>query len=89
MCRLARVQNTPATWSMIAATIEIEGYHARLERSKDGMIYGRVVGLEEIINFKAVTMRVAERQFAVALEAYFERCKQRGVEPEKPRALGF
>jgi predicted HicB family RNase H-like nuclease len=54
------------------------------------MLYGRVLGLEEIVNFKAPTMRVAERQFIKALEAYFERCKQRGIEPEKPAAnMGF
>jgi predicted HicB family RNase H-like nuclease len=53
------------------------------------MLYGRVIGLEEIINFKAPTMRVVERQFDKALEAYFERCKMRGVEPEKPVSLGF
>ena len=74
---------------MINFIIEIEGYHARIERARDGMLYGRVIGLEEIINFKAATQRVAERAFAKALESYFERCKQRGIEPEKPRALGF
>ena len=75
--------------TMSQPILEIEGYYAKLERERDGMIYGRVIGLEEIINFKAVTIRVAERQFALALESYFERCKQRGVEPEKPRTLGF
>jgi predicted HicB family RNase H-like nuclease len=74
---------------MINFIVEIEGYHARIERGRDGMLYGRVIGLEEIINFKAATQRVVERAFAKALEAYFERCKQVGKEPEKPRALGF
>ena len=74
---------------MLGTIIEFEGYHAKIERTADGLIHGRVIGLEEIINFKAATMRVAERQFAKALEAYFERCKQRGIEPEKPRPLGF
>ena len=74
---------------MIDYMIELEGYRARVERCRDGMLYGRVLGLEEIINFKAPTMRVVERQFAKALEAYFDRCKLRGIEPEKPVALGF
>lgn len=74
---------------MIDFMIEFEGYRARVERARDGMLYGRVIGLEEIINFKAPTMRVVERQFAKALEAYFERCKMRGVEPEKPAEMGF
>jgi predicted HicB family RNase H-like nuclease len=69
--------------------IECEGYFARVDRDRDGVLYGRVIGLEEIINFKASTQRVVERQFAKALEAYFERCKQKGIEPEKPKAPGF
>jgi predicted HicB family RNase H-like nuclease len=69
--------------------IECEGYYARVERARDGMLYGRVIGLEEIINFKAVTQRLVERQFTRALEAYFERCKARGVKPEKPRAFSI
>ena len=76
---------------MIHHLIEFEGYRARIERSPDGMLYGRVLGLEEIVNFKAPTMRVVERQFIRALEAYFERCRQRGEEPQKPTddGLGF
>ena len=74
---------------MLEYLIEVEGYRAKIERSRDGMLYGRVLGLEEIVNFKAVTMRVVERQFSIALEAYFERCKQRGVEPAKPAPTGL
>jgi predicted HicB family RNase H-like nuclease len=74
---------------MIDFMIELEGYRARVERARDGMLYGRVLGLEEIVNFKAPTKRVIERQFAKALEAYFDRCRTRGVEPEKPVAMGF
>ena len=74
---------------MLAYLVEVEGYRAKVERSRDGMLYGRVLGLEEIINFKATTMRVVERNFAKALEAYFERCRQKGIEPAKPAPLGF
>jgi predicted HicB family RNase H-like nuclease len=74
---------------MTQTIVEFEGYYAKIERGRDGMLYGRVVGLEEIISFKAATLRVVERAFAKALECYFDRCKQRGIEPERPRALGF
>ena len=69
--------------------IERDGYYAKVERDRDGTLHGRVIGLETIISFKAVTQRVVERQFAIALEAYFDRCRQLGVEPEKPRPLGI
>jgi predicted HicB family RNase H-like nuclease len=74
---------------LVHSVIELEGYYAKVERGRDGFLYGRVIGLEEIINFKAPTQRVLERCFAKAMEAYFERCKVRGIEPEKPRSLGF
>lgn len=74
---------------MIDAIIEFEGYRARVQRSRDGMLYGRVIGLEEVINFRAPTLRVFERQFAKAIEAYFDRCRVQGIEPEKPVSPGF
>jgi predicted HicB family RNase H-like nuclease len=74
---------------LVHSIIELEGYYAKLERGLDGILVGRVIGLEEIIQFKAPTQRVVERCFSRALEAYFDRCKQRGIEPEKPRNLGF
>ena len=75
---------------MINQLIEFEGYRATIQRGTDGMLYGKVLGLNEVVNFKAATMRVAERQLIRALEAYFERCHQRGMEPEKPVAhLGY
>ena len=74
---------------MIEYMVEIEGYRAKIERARDGMLHGRVIGLDEVINFKAPTKRIVERQFAKALEAYFDRCRTRGVEPQKPKSLGF
>jgi len=84
----ARLAKVPAP-NLQFQLIEFEGYYARVERARDGLLYGRVIGLEEVINFKAVTQRVVERQFARALEAYFQRCLQKGIKPEKPRAFGI
>ena len=69
--------------------IELDGYYAKVERERDGILHGRVIGLETVISFKAATQRVVERQFASALDAYFDRCRQLGIEPEKPRPLGL
>ena len=69
--------------------IERDGYYAKVERDRDGLLHGRVIGLDAVISFKAVTQRVVERNFARAMDAYFERCRQLGVEPEKPRPLGI
>ena len=74
---------------MASFLIENAGYRARVERSNDGMLHGRVIELDECINFRAATVGVITRRFAMALEAYFDRCKQLGVEPEKPQPLGY
>ena len=54
-----------------------------------GVLHGRVIEINEIITFKATTFRMAETKFARALQAYFTRCRQSGVEPEKPTVLDF
>jgi predicted HicB family RNase H-like nuclease len=69
--------------------VEIEGYRARVERGHDGMLYGRVLEMEDLVYFKAATQRLVETKFAKALEMYFEMCKQRGIEPRKPMGPRF
>ena len=69
--------------------VEIEGYRARVERDRDGILHGRVLEMEELVYFKAATIRMVETKFARAIEAYLEMCKQRGVEPRKPGAHAF
>ena len=74
---------------MLSFLMELEGYRARIERDRDGILHGRVIEIEEVIYFRASTLRMVERKFANALELYFERCKQVGREPEKPIPMGF
>ena len=74
---------------MLAYLVEIEGYRARIERDREGVLHGRVIEIHEVITFKATTQRNVEPKFARALQAYFTRCEQNGVKPEKPQALGY
>ena len=74
---------------MVPFLVEIEGYRARVERDRDGTLWGRVIEIDEVITFKASTMRVVETRFAKALSAYFERCLQKGIPPQKPAPKGF
>lgn len=69
---------------MVPFLVEIEGYRARVERDRDGTLWGRVIEIDDVITFKASTMRVVESRFAKALGAYFERCLQQGIKPQKP-----
>jgi predicted HicB family RNase H-like nuclease len=74
---------------MLSLLYELEGYRARVERDREGVLHGRVIEIDATITFKAQTMRLVERNFARALEAYFERCRLLGTEPEQPNPLGF
>lgn len=74
---------------MASFLVELEGYRARVERERDGTLHGRVIEMEEIIQFRAPTMRMLESKFARALETYFDVCKERGIEPKKPTGLIF
>jgi predicted HicB family RNase H-like nuclease len=69
--------------------VEIEGYRARVERDRDGILHGRVLEMEDQVYFKAPTVRMVEAKFANALQSYFEMCKQKGIEPRKPNAAAF
>jgi predicted HicB family RNase H-like nuclease len=74
---------------MLSYLIELEGYRARIERDREGVLWGRVLEISEPINFKSPTVRNVETRFAQALSAYFERCAALGKEPEKPQGSGF
>jgi Uncharacterized protein encoded in hypervariable junctions of pilus gene clusters len=69
--------------------VEMEGYRARIERERDGTLHGRVLEMEEIIQFRASTIRMIETKFAHALEMYFVFCRERGIEPKKPSGPSF
>lgn len=73
----------------VSFIVEIEGYRARVERDREGMLHGRVLEMEDLVYFKAATMRLVESKFANALQLYFELCKQKGVEPKKPTPHSF
>lgn len=69
---------------MLSLLYEIDGYRARVERDREGVLHGRVIEIEEVITFRAISIRLVERNFSRALEAYFDRCRMEGKEPEQP-----
>ena len=69
--------------------VEYEGYRARVERDREGILHGRVIDLEEVITFKSISFRMVESKFHRALQQYFSRCEKMGIKPEEPKAVGF
>lgn len=51
---------------------------------EDGMLYGKVLGIEDTILYQGVTIEELKRDFMGAVDAYFELCKETGRKPEKP-----
>jgi predicted HicB family RNase H-like nuclease len=69
--------------------VEFEGYRARVERDREGILHGRVIDLQEVITFKAISFRMVESKFQLALLQYFSRCEKIGIKPEAPKSTGF
>ncbi len=62
-----------------------KGYVARVEvDDENDTLHGRVINITDVVNFKGRTISDLKREFANSMKEYFEFCKERGVEPEKP-----
>jgi predicted HicB family RNase H-like nuclease len=67
------------------ATLEYEGYIARIETDEDNNgFHGRVINISDVINFKGRSMAELKREFANSIREYFAFCKERGDAPEQP-----
>ena len=62
-----------------------KGYSGVAEIAYDtGMIYGRVVGLRDVITFQGETVTEAQQAFRDSVDDYLEFCASRSEPPEKP-----
>jgi predicted HicB family RNase H-like nuclease len=49
-----------------------------------GILFGRVIGLRDVITFQGGTVEEARRSFQESVDFYLESCAADGDEPEKP-----
>ncbi len=49
-----------------------------------GIIFGRVLGLRDVITFQGETVGEARRSFEESVDFYLKMCTDRGEAPEKP-----
>ena len=67
------------------ATIEYQGYVARIELDEDEKIlHGRVINIGDVVTFESPSAPQLLREFKRSIEDYFAFCKKRGEQPEKP-----
>lgn len=70
--------------------MEYKGYMGIIEVDEErGTLYGRVIGLRDLITFEGRTVEEAVREFQTSVDVYLEWCLERGEEPERPYSGKF
>ncbi len=52
--------------------------------TEDRMLYGKVIGLRDVIGFEGASFDELEASFHRAVDCYLEVCAEKGKTPEKP-----
>ncbi|MBO9572667.1 MAG: type II toxin-antitoxin system HicB family antitoxin [Chitinophagaceae bacterium] len=51
--------------------------------AEDDVFYGKILGINDLINFEGSSVRELKKAFQEAVEDYLETCKEVGKEPNK------
>lgn len=64
-----------------------KGYSARPEYSaEDGVFFGRLLGINDLVNFESENVEGLEKEFHKAVDDYLAFCSEIGKQPETPNA---
>jgi predicted HicB family RNase H-like nuclease len=64
--------------------MEYKGYLGRSTvDEKEGLIFGEVIGLRDVITYQGRTVEEAERAFRESIDLYLQTCAEEGIEPDK------
>ena len=64
--------------------LEYKGYHTKAEVDlNDKVIYGKIEGIKDLVNFESETLEGFEEEFHLAVDDYLQLCEQVGKNPEK------
>ncbi|MEJ7639533.1 MAG: type II toxin-antitoxin system HicB family antitoxin [Singulisphaera sp.] len=67
-----------------------KGYTGSVEVDTEAeILFGRVVGLYDVITFQGETVAQARKAFQDSVDDYLEFCAERGEAPEKPASKHF
>ncbi|MDC6367224.1 MULTISPECIES: type II toxin-antitoxin system HicB family antitoxin [Flavobacteriaceae] len=60
------------------------GYIGSVEYSStDGVLYGSIIGIDDLVSYEGESVKELESSFKEALEDYLETCKEIGKNPDK------
>jgi predicted HicB family RNase H-like nuclease len=75
---------------MAMAMLTYEGYSATLEVDLDaGELFGRTVGMRDIITFQGKTVEEARRSFEESIDFYLTCCREEQKQPDRPYSGRF
>ena len=64
--------------------LEYKGYYASLHfSSEDEVFYGKLLGIDDLVNFEGASVKELKKAFHEAVTDYLETCKELGKEPNK------
>ena len=60
------------------------GYYASIHfSSEDEVFYGKLLGIDDLVNFEGSSVNELQKAFKEAVDDYLETCKELGKEPNK------
>lgn len=64
--------------------LEYKNYYAEVHFSaEDEVFHGKIVGINDLVNFEGTTVKKLKKAFYEAVDDYLDTCKELGKEPEK------
>lgn len=64
--------------------LRYKGYYAKPAYDpEDQIIYGKILGIDDLVNFYSETAKEVEEEFHKAVDDYLDFCKEIGKEPQK------
>ena len=63
--------------------LKYKGYIGTLE-AEDGVFFGRVAGLHDVVTFEGTTFAEVEQAFRDSIDDYLAFCAERGEPPDRP-----
>ncbi|MDY6804879.1 MAG: type II toxin-antitoxin system HicB family antitoxin [Cyanobacteriota bacterium] len=62
-----------------------KGYTGFVEKDEEaGIWFGRVIGIKDVITFKAESIEESREEFQISVDDYLEFCQELNREPEQP-----
>ena len=70
---------------MMNNILEYKGYYTKVEYSaEDGVLFGKIEGIKDLVNFECENAADAEKEFHRAVDDYLAFCADLGQDPDKP-----